>query len=101
MLETRYNGVPVELTEKCRGFEVRLRKLAQNGRLTHDACQMIGWLLNDLHNADGFKTIAEKCAAEGDDEASEWEKGFKDIMKKIEDGDIPKIIKFLNENERG
>jgi len=99
MLESHYAGVPDEFTEKCKGLEVRLRKLAENGRLAHDACQMIGWLLNDLHNADGFKKIAEKCAAEGDsDEVAKWEKGFRDIMKRIEGSEIPKIVKFLSKN---
>lgn len=99
MLESHYNGVPDELTEKCKGLEVRLRKLSENGRFAHDACQMIGWLLNDLHNADGFKDIIDKCIAEGDNEVAKWEDGFKKIIERIENSEIPKIVKFLNENE--
>lgn len=97
MLDIHYYNVDDELVEKCRGLDLRLCKLSENGRLVHTANSIRGWLLNDLSNLGGCNELADKHSAD-EAESEKWKDMAAQILARIKDCHISEAVKFLNGN---
>lgn len=93
MINDSYYGIDQAIVEKTKWFDQRLCKLAENGRLTHTANSLRGYLLNHISAASDWLKLAER---DNDDECRVLSDRQ---IKLLVEHDFPLIVKFLNENE--